>query len=239
MLGRFAESSPRFKARLAGVFYILMILAGGLGGFARRGLVVGGDAAATATNILAHEPLFRLGFAADILAVVCYIVVTVLLYDLFRPVNRNLSLLAAVFSLVGCTIQAVSGLFQLAPLIVLGNPPYLSVFKLDQLHALAYMSLKLYSQTYGIALIFFGFYELAIGCLILRSVFLPRVLGVLLVIAGLAGLTFLAPAFGAKYLPYILICDVGEMALVLWLLVKGVDAERWHEQASAAGIGRA
>lgn len=98
MTERIAETSPRFTARIAGAFYLLMIPIGGLADFARRGLVVKGDAVATATNILAHEPLFRLGFAGDLLVVACYVAVTALLYDLLKPVNRSVSLLAAFFS---------------------------------------------------------------------------------------------------------------------------------------------
>ena len=236
MTKRITETSPRFKARIAGVFYLLMALPGGLGVFARRGLVVNGDASATATNILAHEPLFRLGFAADILVVACYIVVTVLFYELFKPVNRSISLLAAVFSLVGCTIQGFALLFQLAPLVVLGGAQYLRVFKMEQLQALAYMFLKLYSQAYGIALVFFGFFCLLIGYLIFKSAFLPRILGVLMAFAGLGWLTFLSPPFGAKYLPYIVAAAIGEGVLTLWLIVFGVNVQRWKEQASAAGL---
>jgi len=98
MMERIAETSPRLKARIAGVFYLLMFLPGGLAAFARRGLVVNGDAVATVTNILAHEPLFLLSFAAEILMVAWYIVVTALFYELFKPVNRSISLLAACSS---------------------------------------------------------------------------------------------------------------------------------------------
>ena len=233
MMGRIAEASPRFKARMAGFFYLLMFPVGGLAVFARRGLVVTGNAAATATNILAHEPLFRLGFAGDLLVVACYVAVTALFYDLFKPVNRSVSLLAAFFSLVGCAILGFACLFELAPLVVLGGAQYLSVFKVEQLQALAYMFLKLYSQAYSIALVFFGFYCLLIGYLIFKLTFLPRILGVLMALAGLGWLTFLSPPLGAKYLyPYILAADIGEGLLILWLLVVGVNAQRWKEQAS-------
>ena len=114
--------SPRLKARIAGVVYLIC---GMSYSFARndvRGkLVVAGDAAATAHNILAHESLYRLGFAAEIISAVCYVVVALLLYDLFKPVNKSLSLLAAFFSLAGCTIAAVSSLLHVAPLVVLGR----------------------------------------------------------------------------------------------------------------------
>ena len=100
-----AEASPRLKARIAGVFYLLEMLTGGFALFVVGRLVVSGDAAATATNILAHQSLFQLGFAANLLGFACYVAVTGLFYDLFKPVNRSLSLLAAFFSLVGCTIR--------------------------------------------------------------------------------------------------------------------------------------
>lgn len=233
MMYRVKEASPRLRSRIAGAFYLLMILAGGLALFARRGLIVSGDAAATATNILAHEPSFLLSFTAEILVVAFYLVVTALFYELFKPVNRSISLLAAFFGLAGCIIQAGACTFYLAPLVVLGDAPYLNVFKTEQLQALAYMFLKLYSQTYGIDLVFFGFFDLLIGHLIFKSTFLPRIIGVLMMIAGLGGLTFLSPPFGAKYLPYIVATSIGEFVLTLWLIVKGVNVRRWEEQAGA------
>jgi len=236
---RISGASPRSKARMAGGLWLLYVSMAALAGFARRGLIVSGEAAATATNILAHESLFRLGFAADILAIACYLAVTALLYDLFKPVNRTVSLLAAFFSLVGCTIQAFACLFELAPLVVLGGTPHSSVFKVEELQALAYMFLKLYSQAYSIALVFFGFFSLLIGYLIFKSTFLPRMLGVLMAVAGMAGLMFLSPSFGAKYLPYIVAADIGEILLVLWLLVMGVNEQRWNDRASAAEEWRA
>ena len=152
--------------------------------FAASWLYVG-DAAATAHNILAHEPLYRLGFAAELISAVCYITVTLLLYDMFRPVNRSVSLLAAFFSLTGCTIQAFSTLFHLAPLVILGGEQYLSAFRTEQLQALALMFLNLRAQTSSIYMVFFGWYCLLIGYLIFRSTFLPRILGVFMAIAGL------------------------------------------------------
>ena len=103
---RIAEASPRFMARMAGTFYLLMAVAAGLAGFARRGLIVNGDAAATATNILTHESSFILSFAGEILVTASYLVVTALFYELFKPVSRSISLLAAFSSLAGCIIQA-------------------------------------------------------------------------------------------------------------------------------------
>lgn len=201
--------------------------------FVRGRFVVKGDAAATAANILAHEPLFRLAFAGDLLTVAIYIVFTALLYDLMKPVNRSVSLLAAFFSLAGCVIQAFACLFELAPLVVLGDPS-LGVFKAEQLQSLALLFLKLYSHAYGIGLVFFAFYILVVGYLVFKSTFLPRVLGVLLAASGLAWLTFLWPPFATKYFRYLLVMDLGEALLFLWLLIMGVNAKRWWEQADAA-----
>lgn len=235
-IGPTADVSPRLKARIAGAFYLLEMLTGGFALFAGGRLIVSGDAAATAANLLAHESLFRLGYAANLIQFVCYIAVTGLLYDLFRPVNRNLSLLAAFFSLVGCTIGAVSCLFELAPLAVLGGAQYLNTFKVEQLHSLALMFLALYGQCFNMSFVFFGFYCLLIGYLIFRSTFLPRLLGAGMALAGLAWLIFLSPPLVHRLSPYILVPGIlGEGALTLWLLVAGVDAERWKEQADAAG----
>jgi hypothetical protein len=235
---RIAETSPRLRARLAGVLYLIAGMTysyadGSVGGK----LIVYGDAAATAHNILANERLFRWGFAAALISAVCYITVTLLLYDMFRPVNRSLSLLAAFFSLAGCTIQALSSLFHLAPLVVLGGEPYLSVFKVEHLQALALMFLKLRVQATSIYMVFFGYYCLLIGYLIFRSTFLPRILGVFMAIAGLSYQIFLSPPLATYLFPYVVAPAgaLGELSLILWLVVMGVNAQRWKQQASAAG----
>ena len=238
MMERITEASPRFKARLAGVFYLLTILARVIAdAFVRNRLVVSDNAAATATNIMAHESLFRLGFAADIIAFASYIALTALLYELFKPVNRSLSLVAAFFSLVACVVQAISSLFHLTPLALLGGAPYLRVVRGEQLQALALLFLRLRAAAYhNIGLVFFGLYCLLVGILILRSTFLPRILGVLMVLAGLSYVLFLSPPLARSLQPYILVLPgVGQISLTLWLLVMGVNVQRWKEQASIAG----
>ena len=234
MMERTAEVSPRPSARITGAVYLLYFLTAVLGGFFTRGIVVDGDAAATANNLLAHQALFRLGLATGLIATACYIAVTALFYDLFKPVSRGLSLLAAFFSLVGCAILAFASLFQLAPLVVLGGGQYLSVFKVEQLRAVAFLFLELYGEGVNICFVFFGFYCLLIGYLIFRSTFLPRILGLLMAFAGLGWLTFLSPPLANHLSPYILVLGfVAELALMLWLLVMGVDVQRWKEQASS------
>jgi hypothetical protein len=236
--GTFAEVSPRLKARLAGLCYLVMIVAGGIGMFARGRFVIKDNAAATAANIVAHEPMFRLAFAGDLLVVAVYIVFTALMYDLMKPVSRTISMLAAFFSLTGCATQAFACIFQLAPLVILGHEPYLSALKVEQLQSLAYLSIKLYSGAYGISLVFFGFYNLVIGYLVFKSTFLPRILGVLMAASCPLGLTFLWPPFATKYFRYLLITDLGEALLVLWLAILAVNANRWWALAEAAEKGR-
>jgi hypothetical protein len=238
MAKRVADASPRFKARVAGFFYFLLIPCGVFSLLARGGIVIKGDAAATATNLLLHETAFRWGVAGDLFVIVSYVVVTALFYELFKPVNRSVALVAAFLSLVGCASQAFACVFELAPFVLLGGERYSSVFKADQLQALAYMSLKFYSPAYKIGLVFFGLYNLLNGYLILKSTFLPRFLGVFMVIAGLPWLIFLTP-LGKDLSPFAVApASLGEGLLTVWLLVKGVNEQRWKEQASAAGQGR-
>lgn len=232
---RIAEGSPRRKARITGVVYLLYFVMAILGVFFLRGIVVPGDAAITANNILAHERLFRLSVAVGLIATALYIAVTVLFYDLFKPVNKAVALLAAFFSLVGCAIQAFGSLFQVAPLFVLEGSSHLSVSKADQLQAVALMFIKLNVQAAYIYLVFFGLFNVLIGYLIFKSTFLPRILGVLMGLSGLGWLTFLWPPLANYVLIYIEVLGIiAELVLMLWLLVRGVDHRRWKERASAA-----
>lgn len=235
---RNADAPPRRMARLAGLFYLITSLAGGFAEIGVRGkVVVSGDAAATARNILASEGLYRLGFAADVVAGAAYLVVTLLLYELLKPVNRSLSLLAAFFSLVGIAIGGVAALGHVAPLLLLKGAHYLAPYNVDQLQAMALLALKLHNQAYLIALVFFGFYEALLGYLIFRSTFLPRTLGVLIGLAGLAFLTnsfaiFLWPALPDVLNLVLLALDgIGEISLTLWLLVMGVNVTKWEQRA--------
>jgi uncharacterized protein DUF4386 len=230
------EASPRLLARLAGLI-ALITTTSGFAALVTGGLVVPGDAAATARNILSHEPLLRLAVAGDALALL-YVVYTLLLYRLFRPVSRSLSLLAAFFSLVGCAVGAVNTVFELAPLVVLRDARSLSGFDAGQLQALALVFLDLHAQAGAVGLVLFGSYNLLTGYLIVRSTFLPRLLGVLLAISGLCYLvnsftTFLSPTIAARLLPYILLPGGAELLLALWLALAGVNVRRWREQAGA------
>ncbi len=236
MMERIGETSPRFEARITGAFYLLTILTGIFAqGFVSGSLVVEGDAAATATNILTHRGLFQLGFAVYLIEMACQIVITALFYDLLKPAGRSVSLLAAFLGFAGCVIKTFSRLFFIAPLFILGGAHYLSVFSTEQLQALALLFLKVNDHGAAIALVFFGFYALLTGYLIVRSTFLPRILGVLSILGGLGWMSFLYQPLGYRLFPYLAALGIlGAASLILWLLVFGVNEQRWKEQASAA-----
>jgi hypothetical protein len=143
--------------------------------------------------------------------------------------------------LVGTAIEVVALLNRFAPLIILNHGNYLSAFNPEELQAAAYASLELYEFAFTTALVFFGFYSLSLGYLVFKATFLPRIIGVLLGLGGLAYLTgnfanFLSPAFAARLFPYYLVFPgFGEGSLLLWLLIVGVNAQRWKERASAFG----
>ena len=237
MMDRSVEAAPRLWARAAGVFYLITIVMGVFAEvFVRGKLVVRDDAAATAANILANESLYRLGLAADFVMIACYIAVTLLLYELFKPVGRSLSLLAAFFSLVGIAVLAANSLNHVAPLVFLRNALSLRAFEPTQLQALALTSLRMHGRGYSIAGVFFGIYCVLIGYLAFRSGFLPRILGVLMAIGGLSYLTdsfagFLSPGLGARLPDVMVLGGVAELSLCLWLMVVGVNASKWKEKA--------
>jgi Domain of unknown function (DUF4386) len=195
-------------------------------------VVVPGNAVLTANNILAHQNLFELGFASLLIAVVFSVALTALFYDLFKPVNRNISLTAAFIHLVGLAILAFSSLLLLSPLVFLKGAKYLSVFKVEQLQALAYTFLQLNVLAWNAFIAFFGFYCVLIGYLIFRSSFIPRIIGAVMIFAGFGYLTFLLPSLSDYLSPFNLApAALGELSLMIWLLVMGVNNQRWNAQS--------
>jgi hypothetical protein len=174
--------------------------------------------------------------AAQVIVVAFYLAVTALWYGLFRPVNKSLALLAAFFSIVGCAIEAVTSMFLLAPVVLSRNALYLGAFSLGQSQALAFMFIRLYFQGLDVSLVFFGLFDLVIGYLAFRSTYVPRVVGVLLMISGFSFLTLLWLPLGSSLLPYNLAPGVfGEALMAMWLLVKGVNVQPWKEKAGTPG----
>ena len=231
------HNSPNTVARAAGFFWLMTIITGMFGFVAGGRFIVAGDAAATATNILSHESMYRVAFSANIIATACYLAVTVFIYVLLKPVDRNIALLQAFFSLAGCAIGLASSLLLLAPLEILKGASYAAVFTPQQLEAQALSFVNLSLAGNDVGLVFFGLHVLLIGYLIRHTTFLPRFLGVLLTITCICYLTssfahFFALPFRASLLPFVAIGGIfGEGALTFWLLVKGVNVQRWKEHA--------
>jgi len=236
------NSSPKLCARIGGALYLIIIVIGLFGeAFVRDRLIVSGDAAATAANIMSHESLWRFHIAAELFLLICAVALLLILYALLRPVSRDLALLAVFINLVSIGIEAATTLYLLQALFPLGNAGYLKAFTREQLYAMASLSLKSHGYGFSVSLLFFGCFCLIVGYLIFRSGYLPKTIGVLMQIAGLSYLTnsfalILSPAFANRLFPAILLpAFVGEASLCLWLLVKGVNVPKWQEQVS---VGR-
>lgn len=239
MTARFGEESPVRQARIAGACWLLCIVAGLASFMAAGPLIVANDAAATGANVLANESLYRLGFALDLISGASYLVTTVFIYFVLKPVGRSLSLLAAFFGLAGVAIGGVAWVSRLGLLVLLHGDQYLSAFNTSQLQAMALIALKLQLQVFTIGMVFFGVQCISIGFLVARSTFLPRILGILLSIGGTSYViasfaSFLIPSFGAHLISFVLpVALIGEGSLTVWLLVKGVNIQRWKDRAGA------
>jgi Domain of unknown function (DUF4386) len=226
------EASSPPSPRTIGWVWILYFLTGVLGVLVTRGIIVSTDATATANNILAHASLYRAGFAVDLVANLIYVALTALLFGLFRPVNPTLALLAAFFSLIGCTVQIMGELLRLAPTVVLANPQMANAFGAQQLQAVALLSVTLYRNVIYIAFVLFACFELVTGFLILKSTFLPRWLGWWWIAGGIGGLTFLWSPLATSIWPLLVAAGAGEFALPVWLILKGVDNSKWRASSS-------
>jgi hypothetical protein len=231
------ESSPQAYARIGGVLYLVIIVLGAFAeGFVTNSLVVPGDAATTAHNIMASPLLWRLSVAGDLIVALCAVPLLWIEYLLLRPVGKHLVLLAVFFNLVSLAIETISKLFLLVVVPTLGNADYLKAFEPQQLQILANIALKSHDIAFNIALIFFGCTCLVNGYLIFRSGYLPKLIGMLMQLAGLSYLTacsavLFAPTFADLIIPAILVPPlIGESSFCLWLLVKGVNIARWKER---------
>lgn len=236
MLNQTNHISPKLYTRTGGVLYLIMIIIGIINEMFIRGkIIVQGDATVTAANLRSMEMLWRMGIALEMLMVILTVCLTLVMYVLTRPVNRQLALLAAFFGLLAIGVQAAYSLHLMEALLPSGNMNYLSAFTAGQLDAMTALSINTHGSGFAIALLLFGPFFFITGYLIYQSGYLPKFLGVLYVIAGLSYFfssftLILAPAFGAKY--YFFIAGpalIGELALSLWLLIKGVNTEQWNK----------
>jgi hypothetical protein len=235
-----AGASPRQLARAAGALYLINIILGAFAIGVVPAILIVPDVAATAHNIQSHELLYRLGLAAHVVVTLTNIPMALIFYDLLKVVNRRLALLDVFFTLVATAVEAAGILSDSTSVVLLGSTHYTSALPPAQLHALAYLPGDLSTIDYSIYGVFYGFDILCVAYLVYKSTFMPRAIGILLAIDALnylvSGFTdFLAPGVAAHMVPWIgLPTILGEGSLCLWLLVAGVDVERWKERASTA-----
>lgn len=217
-----------YQARLAGLLYIVIIACGIFSEVVvRSSLVVAGDAGATAANILASVHLFRIGFAADSIMLLCDVAIAVLFYVLLNPVNKTIALLAMAFRLTQAAILGFNLLNYYAALLLVSGTDYLAGMPTGQLHAQAMLFLQLHSHGYDLGLLFFGLSNIFLGYLVIRSTLFPSLLGYGLIAAAavyIIGSTsrFIFPEHLSLVTPFYTIPLLTELAFCLWLLIKGV-----------------
>ena len=230
-------TSAQTYARVAGVLLLLSMIGGGLGEFyIPNKMIISGDAAATAHNIVTSSALYRFGFAAYLLEAICDITLALVFFALLRPVNKYVALLAAFFGLVSTAVFAGGELFYYAPTHILGGDQYLSTFSTEQLNTLSQLSLKLYGLCAGIFMAFYGIATAIRGYLIYRSEYLPKWLGALVLIAGFCFILknfslVLAPQFPSDL--FLMPMPLVIVSLMVWLLVKGIDVSKWEARVAA------
>jgi hypothetical protein len=222
-------------ARIAGVLYLLItVLSIPVHFVIPSQLIVAGDAAATANNIMASAGLFRMGIATELVLLLSEIVLSVLLYVLLKPVSRTLSLVAAASRLTMTIIHGVNLLSHFIVLLLLNGAGYLAVFQPSQLQALMMVFLNAYDYGFEIGIVFLFLHALILGYLIFRSGYFPRILGVLFVIASFGYLidsfsNVLIPNYKTGPVYLALPIAIAEIAFPLWLLIKGVNASKWQK----------
>ncbi len=227
------KNNPNKTARIAGFLYLIMAPLGIFSWlYVSSNLIVPGDLAATVSNISANELLFRLSSVSALIVQVVNIFVVLVLYKLLKPVNKNHAMLMVIFILVAVPIAMLNELNQFAVLLLLSGADYLTVFTTDQLHALVPLFRDLYEHGVKIASIFFGLWLFPMGYLVFKSGYIPRILGVLLMIGCFGYLVdsvifFIFPNFDTTISQYTF---YGEILFPLWLLIKGVNVKEWEKR---------
>jgi hypothetical protein len=218
-------------ARLAGFLWLLMFIFGPIAQIVRSKIFVIGDIEDTAKNILANEFLFRLGFASDLMMMVIFLLLPLVLYKLLHTVDKNLSILMVIFVIVSVPINMMNLLNEFSSLHILSTAEYLSVFDIGQIKAQAMLYYDLYLHGYEIANIFFALWLVPLGILVYKSRFLPRVLGILLVVGG-CGLFlevfihFLFPNLVVVNTILLIPQTIAEFSFLLWTLVRGINESK-------------
>lgn len=236
------EISPVAYARIAGLLYLIIAVFGVFGiAYIPSVIVATGDGAATAANMAEHGGLYRLGIVADIVVLLSEIVLTVMLFVLLKPISHTLSLIAAYARFSMVLVMAVNILINLTPMVLLGNSSYLTPFSSEQLQAAALLAFEVHA--FGIELwgILFGLHLVALGYLVLKSGYFPAILGWAMLIGsfgyslqGLANITFTQnPVLSVVVIALLGLVTIGELAFALWLLIRGVNMQIWHQVNNA------
>ncbi|HEY2445819.1 MAG TPA: DUF4386 domain-containing protein [Rhizomicrobium sp.] len=235
--------SPQYLARWIGILLLISLAFGSFGEMVVPAqLMVAGNAAATASNILHHQTLFRLSLAAYMVEGLCDATLTALLYLLLRPAGRELALIALLMRIVSTAAFSAAEFSYFAALPIVRGADYLKAFPAGQLNALAMLQIRLYGTSGSVPTLFYAVALILIGRLVFVSGYLPRWLGALLMLAGLS-VTFemfaivVAPDYASDFL--LLPMIVGMLALALWLLIRGVDELRWQERNSDPSMNAA
>jgi type IV secretory pathway VirB3-like protein len=219
------------NAHVAGLLYFLIVLTAPFSLlYVPNKLIVPGDATTTASRILASETLFRLGIVAELTGTIIFLLLVLALYRLLSGVNKTHAVLMAVLALMSIPITFLNVVNQLTALILLHGRDYLSIFDKHQLDALAMLFLRRYNQGIIVNEIFWGLWLFPFGLLVMRSGFLPRILGILLIINSfvypIVSLTsFLFPDYSSAVNRYAFIPETGELWIMLWLLIMGAKVQ--------------
>jgi hypothetical protein len=236
-----ARLTVQTYARVAGLLALVSVAAGGFGeAYAPSKLIVLDNAAATAQNIRAFDELFRVSFLAYLVEALCDVALALIFYVLLKPVSRGVSLLAAFLGLIGTTLFAVSEMFYFAlPTLLMRDAAYLQTFSPDQLNALTLLSVKMFAFSSAMFTAFFGMAWILRAWLIILSGYLPKLIGALVLLGGLAFVArnvafVLAPLYPSGQL--LLAIMPGLLLLALWLLVMGVNVAKWETKAAEAAL---
>jgi hypothetical protein len=225
------DLSPRKTARIAGIFYLIFILTTVLATTVRSGIIVEGDAAATANNIIASQGLFRGAIVIELVSAVFFVLAAWALYALLKPVNKNLALLFLLLNLGGVAVVCLNTLNLYAALQTLSGAPWLTAFQTTQLQAMAMNYLDLYTNGFLISQIFFSVWLLPLGYLVYKSRFLPKFLGLLLILDFFGNMSwflqgFFLPEYPILAKPGNAISFIAEIALTAWLLILAVKEQK-------------
>ena len=227
------QMNPNKIARLAGFLYVMLIPLGVFGIlYIPNNLIIPGDMAATAVLIKEHEMTFRLSVLSALAVQLVNLVLVVLLYKLLKPINKNYAALMVICILVAAPIAMLNELNFLAMLLLINGNEYLMAFTGDQVNAVMLFLFDLHELGIQVASIFWGLWLLPMGYLIFKSGYLPKFIGVLLIIAATGYLidsvnSFLFPNVGIQFSEFLFL---GEILIAFWLMIKGVDRVQWKNR---------